>query len=126
MFAALTLAFVLGAYGTQSAQPDEDAVAAVREVLDLNLADYPSARVREVRIVTRPSNDRVTLAACGWVNSRTRSGGYGGWRRFVITNRNLELEGGAYFSRAWAVWCDGDDVIVVSPDVTDRVAPSAS
>lgn len=104
-----------------------ETLSAIRAILDHALADYPSARFREVRVVTRPSNTFVHLAVCGSYNARTRGGGYGGWTRFAILNDRMEVaEGDLIGRRTWSVWCEGSDVVVLDPDITDEVGPTNS
>ena len=104
-----------------SVRDSPERLAALRDVLDLGLVDYGSARFRDVRVVHRPSNGYVTLAACGLVNARNVSGGYIGWTRFTVLNDRVELDDGPTFRRGWQVWCDGSDVQVIDPDVTTLV-----
>lgn len=125
MIAALTLAAALsGQDPAPPANTPPETISAIRRVLDDGLVDYPSARFRDVRLLTRPSNQHVTLAVCGSYNSRTRDGGYSGWTRFVLLNDRVSAgEGGTLGRRAWSVWCDGDDVVVLDPDITEAVSP---
>lgn len=109
------------------AAPPAATIEAVRSVLDNGLADYPSARFKDVRLVTRPSNTAVTLAACGRYNSRTPAGGYGGWTRFVVLNDRLtNADGDSMGRRTWEVWCDGADVETTSGDISALVSSPLS
>ena len=127
MIAILTLtAALLGQDPARSPATAPETVVAVKSALDDGLVDYPSARFRDVRLVTRPSNTFVTLAVCGEYNSRTRDGGYSGWTRFVLLNDRLSRgEGNALERRGWQVWCEGADVVILDPDITTAVSPSA-
>lgn len=60
-----------------SAQATDTAarVESLKRGLDEHLADYPSARFRDVKM----SDDG---AVCGFVNSKNRVGGYAGWAQF--------------------------------------------
>lgn len=98
----------------------------VRETLELGLVDYPSARLREVHTVRRTDNAFVKVAACGMVNSRTPSGGYAGWVRFVVLDDDLYTDRESIGRRAIAGWCDGPTVQTLEADVTALVAPTAT
>lgn len=66
----------------------EELLAAARQTLDNDLADYPSARFRNVT-AERTGN---SIAFCGEVNSRNRMGGMTGWQRFwMIPNYPLPM-----------------------------------
>jgi hypothetical protein len=58
------------------------AAAKVREVLDAELFDYPSARFREVSADHAP-RDRNFITFCGKMNGKNRVGGYTGWKAFA-------------------------------------------
>lgn len=120
----LTLA-ALAAFGQEApvqAAPPES-IAAIRRTLDNYLSDYQTARFRDVRIVTLPSNTYVKLAACGTLNARSPEGGYVGWTRFVVLNDSVEAEQDSLGRRAVREWCDNPSVVTVAPDITAAVSP---
>lgn len=69
----------------KNAQADQFASTA-RETLDNDLADYPSARFRNVRATYSPriegGKDRLTF--CGELNAKNHMGGYTGWASFAL------------------------------------------
>lgn len=73
----------------------------IRARFDTELIDYPSARFRDVQVTRNPVAEAErgqpgSGYLCGFVNSKNRMGGYGGWKRFVA---------GAGF-----IWIEGDSV----------------
>lgn len=108
------------------AEAEPDQIAALRQTLDRELTDYPTARFRDVRIVRRPSNQFVQVAACGWVNAQGPAGGYSGWARFVALDERLQFDRDPIGRRAIQVWCDGADVVVLAEDVTAAVTARTS
>jgi len=73
----LGVAIAAPAAGKQGGAP-EALIHQAQRLLDDRLADYPSARFRDVRM----TKDGKYL--CGAVNSKTPMGGYGGWHRFFV------------------------------------------
>lgn len=83
------------------------AIPSVREGLDGQLNDYPSARFRNVRARIARSvyasdegqSNKVPwthrggpiLVFCGEINPKNRMGGYGGWRRFVFQPTQTDM-----------------------------------
>lgn len=113
MLLVLSLSLVMGSATLFSGQEvlaspptqdvDEAAVLLLpraRSILEDNLVDYGSARLRHFRAVRAPrvyysdgGNPRVvpfahrgeeTVVFCGEINSRNRMGGYTGWTRVLI------------------------------------------
>ena len=63
-----------------------NALPGLRKRLDSKLLDYTSTRFRDVQILFLETNDGSQLvAACGFLNSKNRSGAYVGWDRFLVT-----------------------------------------
>lgn len=55
----------------------------LRDQLDRDLRDYPTARFRDVYAVVRETKDGApSLYFCGSINSRDSHGAYTGWRTF--------------------------------------------
>lgn len=78
----LTSAALVAAECAAASNPrlPEKIAAAIRKELDAQLRDYPSARFRDVRMAADgPPGELV----CGFVNSKTGSGGYTGWEPFM-------------------------------------------
>lgn len=70
----------------------------VREQLDAQLVDYPSARFRDVfvtanTIAEAESGKPGQGYLCGFVNSKNRMGGYVGWKRFMAFEDTVQIEG---------------------------------
>lgn len=57
-----------------------ETIEKARVRLDTDLADYPSARFRNV--IAQGSSERAKF--CGEINSRNRMGGMTGWQRFYL------------------------------------------
>ncbi len=62
--------------------PAAQFAAQVAHTMDITLTDYPSARFRDVKFTI--FDDGSGGIACGFVNSKNRSGGYAGWIPFLV------------------------------------------
>ena len=75
----------------------EREVPAIRQHLDAQLIDYPTARFRDVRVTANPEAEAergvVGGYLCGFVNSKNRMGGYVGWQRFMASGAGVYVEG---------------------------------
>jgi hypothetical protein len=75
----------------------ERTAPAVRDLLDAQLFDYPTARFRDVRVTANPvaeaESGRTSGHLCGYVNSKNRMGAYVGWQQFLATGTDLYIEG---------------------------------
>jgi len=92
---AVALAICVQASTANAAQPSEvdrakedqitDGVALARNMLDAQMFDFGSARVRGVNAgVTR---DKTVI--CGFINGKNRIGAYVGWRQFAVFGDQL-------------------------------------
>lgn len=95
-------------------------IPAVREELDRELFDYPTARFRDVYVTVNVSIEGPRRGAylCGFVNAKSRAGGYVGWTAFVATDGLLEVRDAGRENILLDAMCGRDD----PRDTTDRSA----
>jgi hypothetical protein len=91
----------------------------VRQALDRELNDYPSARFREVFITVNGQADgRRGPYFCGKVNAKNRMGAYVGWTDFVASDVGIVDVRGDGDDFLLDTLCGADD----PRDSTDRSA----
>jgi len=95
-------------------------VPAIRDELDRELFDYPTARFRDVYVTVNGSIEgpRRGSYLCGLVNSKSRAGGYVGWTRFVAADGLVEIREGDRETILLDAMCGPDD----PRDAIDRSA----
>jgi hypothetical protein len=96
-------------------------IVRARQRFDERLNDYPSARFKDVRVMTDSPTGQLSL--CGQVNARNQLGGYAGWQtfHFAIDPR---------FANDSLMMIPGDDspcfgITVVPTDFSDQLKASS-
>lgn len=110
-------AFKIAAFSAEFRKAVPTAAAKTRDAFDRRLADYPSARFREVRAVRADANPAPNIRFCGLVNAKNRMGAYGGWERFVAVQGYLKFDGDG--SADLEVFCDADTNTADTADYSD-------
>ncbi|HSN33862.1 MAG TPA: hypothetical protein VLU41_14335 [Ideonella sp.] len=80
-------------------------VTAARMPVDQALEDYTSARYRAEAV----ADDQATV--CGWLNTRSASSDYTGFRRYLSDGHRFLIEGGTF--RTWPPQEAGGDALMV-------------
>jgi hypothetical protein len=83
--------------------------AIARTAMDDGLADFPTARIRNVRATysKRIEGGKARLTFCGDINAKNKFGGYDGWQHFALLPGNdssVKLEGTEVIIEGNGVW----------------------
>ena len=109
--------------------------AIARMAMDNDLADFPTARVRNVRATysKRIEGGNRRLTFCGEINAKNKMGGYGGWLHFALLpgsdsavtmdGTKVIIEGGDAWGSAVDRFCNDGKQNWLHADYTEYFVP---